>query len=60
MENGRWNILTYIIAQNEEEFHNTITEIRSKFSDIIKTYETLLANEEHKYTYFPEIMKTSF
>ncbi|MBS3133917.1 Lrp/AsnC family transcriptional regulator [Candidatus Woesearchaeota archaeon] len=54
---GRWNFLVYVITKNEEEFHKVINQIRLEFPDIIRTYETLLANEEYKYTYFPEIIK---
>ncbi len=53
---GKWNLLIYILTKDEQEFHSTISEIKNKFSSIIKTYETLLADEEYKYTYFPEVL----
>jgi len=56
---GKWNILFYVITQNEEEFHATMAEFKKRFAAIIKSYEALLASEEYKYTYFPEAVTSS-
>ncbi len=54
---GKWNVLLYLLTKNQEEFHDTIIEIRKQFPDIIRSYDTLIAYQEYKYTYFPEGIK---
>jgi len=54
---GRFNVLMYVCAQNTEEFHKTLINIRSNFQGEINHYETLIAYAEYKYTYFPECIR---
>ncbi len=52
---GNYNLLAYICVKNSEQFHKTIDSMRNLFSSDIKNYETLIAYEEYKYTYFPKV-----
>jgi len=51
---GRFNLLFYLCTQNTEDLHNTIIKLRSYFKEDLKEYETLVAYEQFKYSYFPE------
>ncbi len=51
---GRYNLILYVCAKDSDRLHETLTSLRVSFASEIKNYETLLAYEEHKYTYFPE------
>ena len=51
---GRYKILSYVCTKNPEDLHKTLIELRSYFPEEIKNYETLIAYEEYKYTYFPD------
>lgn len=53
---GRYNILAYICTTKEEELHQSINELRALFPEQIKSYHTLLAFVEYKYTYAPDIL----
>ena len=44
---GAWNLKFYIVAQSRKEFHNTVSELRITFRDIIKDYDTLVGYKEH-------------
>jgi len=48
---GRWNILTYFLIRNLEDFHKALDAIIDKFRDIIQSNEILFAYEEYKYSY---------
>jgi len=52
---GKYNLMVYVCTKNVEELHETLNKIRDKFSERIKEYETLIAYEEYKYSYFPEL-----
>jgi len=43
-----------IILKNRSELYNTLKEIKFKFSDIIKDYDTMLFTEELLVNYFPK------
>jgi len=51
---GRFNVLLYLCVPSTEEFHKTLINIRTNFQGELNHYETLIAYEEYKYTYFPE------
>ncbi|MDI6721853.1 MAG: Lrp/AsnC family transcriptional regulator, partial [Candidatus Aenigmarchaeota archaeon] len=51
---GKYNILFYLCVRNADDLHNTIIKLRTYFRDDVKEYETLIAQEEFKYSYFPE------
>lgn len=51
---GRYNIMIYVCTKNSESLHRTLNDLRSYFPEDIKNYETLIAYEEYKYTYFPD------
>ena len=53
---GKYNLLTYICTAKEEELHQTINALRTLFPEQIKSYNTLLAFVEYKYTYAPDIL----
>ncbi|MBI4163038.1 MAG: AsnC family transcriptional regulator [Candidatus Aenigmarchaeota archaeon] len=54
---GKWDITTSIAAKNLKHFDEIITQIRMKFSDIIKEYDTASIIEEHKYDYMVDLIK---
>jgi DNA-binding Lrp family transcriptional regulator len=51
---GRYNLLMYVCVQNTDELNETLSGLRSRFSEAIMDYEVLIAYEEYKYTYFPD------
>jgi Lrp/AsnC family transcriptional regulator, leucine-responsive regulatory protein len=50
---GRYNVLIYLLVKNIEDLQETIVSLRALFPKQINHYETLIAYEEYKYTYFP-------
>lgn len=54
---GSWSVITYIVSNSPQNFHKTVKEIKSAFSDIITNYETWVAYKEHQYTAFPPILE---
>lgn len=50
---GNWDIELEFETKNEEQLHQILLEIRNKFSDTIRDYDTLLIYKEHKLNYFP-------
>lgn len=53
---GDWDILMYILSEKPNEFHKTIKEIKSTFSQIIKSHITFVAYKEHYYNPIPPII----
>ena len=51
---GKYNVLIYVCVHTNEELHETLNELRTHFPENIVDYETLIAYEEYKYTYFPD------
>ena len=49
---GDWDFEAEFEVKSNEEFHKIISFMRSNFSDIIKTVETVLISKEHKLHYF--------
>lgn len=50
---GSWDAELEFEVENEEQLHEILLELRNKFSDIIRNYDTLLIHKEHKLSYFP-------
>ena len=52
---GNYNVMIYLAVDKPEDLHDTLNKIRRTFANRIKGYKTLIAYEEYKYTYFPEL-----
>jgi len=50
---GNWDFMIDIVTQTRQQYHSTIKEIKSTFSDIIKNYETWVAYREYYFDVFP-------
>ena len=53
---GKWDFTINIAARTLKHFDEVITEIRMKFSSIIKDYETASIIQEHKYDYMVDLI----
>lgn len=53
---GKWDFMLNIVAKNLKELDGILTEMRRKFSKIIKSYETSSIIQEHKYDYMVELI----
>lgn len=53
---GKYDFSIDVNARDEKHFNSILMELRVKFHDIIKSYDTILVFKEYKYTYFPEIL----
>jgi len=51
---GRYNLMLDIHTESVEEFKEVLLELKDKFSDVIKLYESLTIFEEFKIDYFPK------
>ena len=49
---GNWDVEIELEVKNNEEFYEIISDLRDKFSDIIKTIETVIILKEHKFSYW--------
>jgi|SRR3989344_605021 len=49
---GNWDLEPEFEVYSEKEFNDDITEIKDKFSDIIKSINIITILKEHKFTYF--------
>lgn len=50
---GLYNLMLDIHVKNTEEFKEVLLELKDKFSDIIKLYESFVIFDEYKIDYFP-------
>jgi DNA-binding Lrp family transcriptional regulator len=50
---GDWNIELDVEIENYEAFRKLMLELRTGFSKLIKSYDSLLVFHEHTYTYYP-------
>ncbi|MDI6738139.1 MAG: Lrp/AsnC family transcriptional regulator [Nanoarchaeota archaeon] len=50
---GSWDAELEFEVEDDEQLHELLLDIRMKFSEIIRDYETLLIHEERKLNYFP-------
>ena len=53
---GSFDVLFYLLSDSTTGFHRTIKQLKSEFSDVIKSYETWIAYKEHYFESFPEII----
>ena len=53
---GSYNMMLDVHVKDIEEFKEVLLQLKEKFSDIIKTYESMVIFDEHKITYFPKSM----
>ena len=54
---GKWDFTINIAAKNLKHFDEIMTQIRMKFSGIIKDYDTASIIQEHKYDYMVDLVK---
>ncbi len=50
---GKWDLEINMDVNNANEFREIMMEIKSKFSDIIKEYNTLQVSKVHKFNFYP-------
>jgi len=50
---GNWDLEIDLEVKSVHEFNEIITQIRTKFKDLILGYNTLIKYEEHSYNYYP-------
>lgn len=51
---GLYNLMLDIHVKSAEEFKEVLLELKDKFSDIIKLYESVIIFDEYKISYVPE------
>ncbi|MBU0459699.1 MAG: Lrp/AsnC family transcriptional regulator [Nanoarchaeota archaeon] len=54
---GKWDFTINIAAKNLKHFDEVMTQIRMKFSKIIKEYETASIIQEYKYDYMVDLIE---
>ncbi len=50
---GSWDLEIEFETENEDELYKILTDIRKKFSNIIRDFDILRITETYKYDYFP-------
>ncbi|NQV09110.1 Lrp/AsnC family transcriptional regulator [Candidatus Woesearchaeota archaeon] len=50
---GSWDMEVNVDVKNNVEFHNFVMDIKNKFPDIIKSYDTVEIFDNYKYNFFP-------
>lgn len=53
---GEYNILMDIHVKNAQEYRDVLFDLKSKFSDLIKLYESIVVFDEKLITYIPEVI----
>jgi len=53
---GLYNLMLDIHVNSVEEFKEVLLELKSRFSDVIRLYESMIIFEEYKISYFPKEM----
>ncbi|MBT3298295.1 AsnC family transcriptional regulator [archaeon] len=53
---GTWDLWFNIISSSPKEFHKTIKQIKSEFSNIVKKYDAYLLYKRHYVTAVPKII----
>ena len=51
---GLYNLMLDIYVKSTEEFKDVLLELKEKFSDVIKLYESFMVFDEYKINYMPE------
>jgi len=50
---GSWDLEIELETENEDELYQILTEIRKKFSNIIRDFDIFRITETYKYNYYP-------
>jgi Lrp/AsnC family transcriptional regulator, leucine-responsive regulatory protein len=50
---GSWDLEIEFETENEDELYKILTDIRKKFSNVIRDFDILRITETYKYNYFP-------
>jgi hypothetical protein len=50
---GSWDLEIEFETENEDELYKILTDIRKKFSNVIRNFDILRITETYKYDYFP-------
>lgn len=53
---GNYHLMLDIHVKSTEEFKEVLFQLKERFSDIIKLYESIIIFNEHKISYFPKEM----
>ncbi len=51
---GSWDMEIEFEVKNFDEFYNIMNEIKERFADVVKNYESVLFKEEPKQSFMPE------
>lgn len=51
---GLYNLMLDVHVSNVEEFKEVLLELKSRFSDVIRLYESMIIFDEYKINYFPK------
>jgi DNA-binding Lrp family transcriptional regulator len=51
---GGWDLLLYIVTEDQRQYHKIIKEIKTAFSSVIRSYDAWIAYKEHMYNPLPE------
>ncbi len=52
---GKYNVIAYVCTKSINELHETIDKIRRNFGDNLQDHKTLIAYENNKFTYVPDV-----
>jgi Lrp/AsnC family leucine-responsive transcriptional regulator len=50
---GSWDLEIEFETENEDELYKILTDIRKRFSNVIRDFDILIITETYKYNYFP-------
>ncbi len=53
---GKYDYVIYILCENSNELIQFFDEIKDKFGPIFKTYDLLLVDKQHKYSYMTDLV----
>lgn len=56
---GDWDALLYIISESPKEFHKTIKQIKTEFSNYIRSYDTFVAYKEYAHNALPKMLESA-
>jgi DNA-binding Lrp family transcriptional regulator len=57
---GRWDVMMYLATPTTKELLRTFRDIKSVFSDIVKSYEIWIAYKEHSFVNLPQVIIKDF
>ncbi len=53
---GGWDLLLYIVVEDQRQFHMLVKKIKKTFYTVIRTYETWVTYKEHVFQPFPKAL----